>query len=127
MTVQQLRRLWRWLRNGLIGLALGSLALAGAGWVFLARSLPQTSGTIALNGLSAPARIERDERGVVHISAATLTDAFFALGFAHAQDRLFQMDFQRRIGSGRLAEILGERALATDRTLRTFGLERVSE
>ncbi len=73
-------------------------------------------------GLSAPVSIERDAFGVPTIRASTADDALFGLGYAHAQDRLWQMEFQRRIGSGRLAEILGARLVETDRFLRTIGL-----
>ena len=66
----------------------------------------------------------RDRHGIPHIYAASLEDAHFALGFVHAQDRLWQMEMNRRIGSGRLAEILGANALEADRFMRTLGLRR---
>ena len=69
----------------------------------------------------------RDRHGIPHIFAASLEDAHFALGFVHAQDRLWQMEMNRRIGSGRLAEILGAGALEADRFMRTLGLRRVAE
>src|SRR6185369_7739637 len=73
---------------------------------------------------SAPAEVVRDSYGIPHIFAANQPDAAFALGYAHAQDRLWQMEMNRRIGSGRLAEILGPGALETDRFLRTIGVRR---
>ena len=66
----------------------------------------------------------RDRHGIPHIYAASLEDAHFALGFVHAQDRLWQMEMNRRIGSGTLAEVLGPAALETDRFMRTLGLAR---
>jgi penicillin amidase len=89
--------------------------------------MPQTSGTLPLVGLQAPVAIEREPNGVVHIRAGTDLDLFFALGVAHAQDRLWQMELQRRIGAGRLAEILGPDAVDRDRYLRTWGFYRAAE
>jgi len=106
-------------------LFLGLTALAGYG--FLRQSLPKTAGEIRLAGLGASVEVLRDRHGVPHIYAASLEDAHFALGFVHAQDRLWQMEVNRRIGSGRLAEILGPAALDADRLMRTLGLRRVAE
>ena len=113
---------------------LGALALvivlvaivAGSGWIYLRTSLPQTSGTIVVNGLSAPVTITRDAHGIPTIVAKTDTDAAFALGFVHAQDRLFQMDLMRHYGAGRLAEWFGKPALPVDRFTRTLGLYRAA-
>jgi penicillin amidase len=103
-------------------------ALAAAGMVLhLRRSLPVLEGEIAVAGLSGRVEILRDPYGIPHIFAASIEDAQLALGFAHAQDRLWQMEMNRRIGSGRLAEILGPRALEADRFLRTLGVRRVAE
>ncbi|HSN20550.1 MAG TPA: penicillin acylase family protein [Usitatibacter sp.] len=104
------------------------LALVAAGaWGWLARSLPQLDGTAPAPGLSAAARIVRDVEGVPHIFAASERDGWFAMGYAHAQDRLWQMEFQRRVAQGRLSELLGERAYDVDRLMRTLGIARVSE
>lgn len=80
--------------------------------------LSQTSGTIKLSGLQKPVRVLRDEWGIAHIYAETQDDLFFAQGFVAAQDRLWQMDLWRRQGEGKLAEILGERAVERDRFAR---------
>jgi penicillin amidase len=72
-------------------------------------------------------KLNRDSRGMVHIAASQAADVYWALGFAHAQDRLWQMDFLRRVGQGRLSEILGERALPVDRVMRTLGLYRLAQ
>ncbi|HVJ10106.1 MAG TPA: penicillin acylase family protein, partial [Burkholderiales bacterium] len=69
----------------------------------------------------------RDRHGIPHIYASSLEDAHFALGFVHAQDRLWQMEMNRRIGAGRLSEVLGAAALETDRFMRTLGLRGVAE
>ena len=78
-------------------------------------------------GHAAPIRIETDARGVPTIRAQSIPDALFGLGYAHARDRLWQMEFQRRVGSGRLAEILGEGLVPADRLLRTIGFRRAAE
>src|SRR5665647_882247 len=65
---------------------------AAAGYVWLRQSLPQLDGTVTLSGLKAPVDIVRDRHGVPHIYAGSVADAYFALGFVHAQDRLWQME-----------------------------------
>jgi len=104
------------------------LALAAAaGYAWLRQSLPQIEGTVTLSGLKAPVEIVRDRHGVPHIYANSVDDAYFALGFAHAQDRLWQMEMNRRIGSGRLSEALGAATLDADKFLRTLGVRRAAE
>jgi penicillin amidase len=90
------------------------------------RPLPQVNGTLKVSGLSAPAEIIRDRWGVPHIYAQNQDDLLFAQGYVHAQDRLWQMELNRRIGHGRLAEMFGEIAFTTDRFLRTIGLSRAA-
>lgn len=90
-------------------------------------SLPKISGQLRMAGLRAPIEIIRDGWGVPHIYAANDTDVFFGQGFVHAQDRLFQMEYSRRLASGRLAEIFGRRALPVDRWMRTLTLRRIAE
>lgn len=90
----------------------------------LRASLPQTTGDLALPGLERPVRVMRDAHGVPSIIASSWHDLYMALGFVHAQDRLFQMDMQRRLGAGRLSEILGDAAAGTDRFMRTLGIYR---
>ena len=104
------------------------ITLAGAaGYAWLRQSLPQLEGTVALSGLKAPVEIVRDRHGVPHIHAGSVQDAYFALGFVHAQDRLWQMEMNRRVASGRLSEALGAATLDTDKFLRTLGVRRVAE
>jgi penicillin amidase len=102
------------------------LALAAGGYAWLRTALPKTSGEVVLQGPGAPIEISRDRDGLVRIRAQSEPDAYFALGYVHAQDRLWQMEFQRRVGAGRLAEILGRRALGTDRFMRVLGLRRLA-
>src|SRR5690606_15551117 len=84
-------------------------------------------GTIDVAGLHQPVEIVRDTDGIPHIYAANEADAYFALGFVHAQDRLFQMEMQRRVGAGRLAEAIGPAGLSTDRFMRLLGIHRLVE
>ena len=102
------------------------LAVAAA-FVYLRSSLPKVRGTLDLPGLADTVEIVRDRYAVPHIYAQTPADAYFALGFVHAQDRLWQMEFQRRVGAGRLSEVLGEATLPTDTFLRTLGVYRAAE
>ncbi len=88
------------------------------------RSLPQVNGIIFAEGLENEVIIERNRWGVPSIYGIERRDLFFAQGFVHAQDRLWQMDINRRAASGRLAEILGEEAVETDRLTRTLGFRR---
>jgi penicillin amidase len=109
-----------------IGLSAGGAALlvviVAAGWFAswrLVRGEIRT-GSIVVPGLSAPVTIARDARGVAHVSAATVDDAFFGQGYAVAADRLFQMDLLRRFVSGELSEIFGPPALDADREARVI-------
>ncbi len=120
----------RWLRRlgyGLLGLLVLALLGLGGGYVWLRGSLPRLAGELDVAGLAAPVMITRDAHAVPHIKAASLADAVFAEGFAHAQDRLWQLEFQRRLGAGRLAEVLGPAALPIDRFMRLLGLYRLAE
>ncbi len=122
-----LRNRWRLL---LSGVAATSAAVAGlnVAWRFLLRrALPQQNGRLRMKGLRQPVEIIRDQWGVPHIYAQTEHDLFFAQGFVHAQDRLFQMDTLRRVGAGRTSEIAGPSGLAMDRFARYFGWPRAAE
>ena len=77
-------------------------------------------------GIAAPVEIVRDADNIPHIFAGSRADAFYGLGYVHAQDRLWQMEFQRRIGHGRLSEIFGAATLPQDRFLRTAGFGRAA-
>ena len=95
---------------GALALLLLAAAAAGAGFLWMRGSLPVIDGERAVSGLAAPVEIVRDRHGVPHVLAASEEDALFALGYVHAQDRLWQMEMNRRIGAGRLAEVLGPAA-----------------
>ena len=95
-------------------------------YLYARRSLPLVDGSVTVAGLSAPVEIVRDADAIPHIFASTKGDALYGLGYAHAQDRLWQMEFQRRIGHGRLSEIFGAVTLPQDRFLRTVGFGRAA-
>lgn len=88
---------------------------------------PTVDGVLSVRGSDGLVEVIRDRHGVPHIFASTEHDAFFGHGFVHAQDRLFQMEGARRLATGRLAEVAGPSALASDRLLRRIGLHRVAE
>lgn len=108
----------RGLRIGLIAVAGLVLLAIAVIWLALRASLPRIEGESRLAGLTAPVVIERDAAGVPVIRGATREDVARATGYAHAQDRWFQMDLLRRTGAGELAELLGPAALDTDRRIR---------
>ncbi len=109
----------------LFALALVFVFGAALVWRFLA--LPQTTGELVLDGLDGPVRVVRDRHGIPHVFAESPRDAFRALGLLHAQDRLWQLEMNRRIVHGALAEVLGADALGNDRFLRTLGIRRNAE
>ena len=108
------------------GLAAACVLAIAGGFLWLRTSLPDLAGETRLAGLGADVELIHDRNGVPHIHAATPEDAYFALGFVHARDRLFQMDFMRRLGAGRLSEVVGSSTLQIDRTMRTLGLYRLA-
>jgi penicillin G amidase len=112
-----------------LGIALAALAvvLAIAAVWLVRRPWPQTSGEIAVAGLSAPVEVIRDEWGIPQLYAANERDLFFAQGYVHAQDRLWQMELNRHVSGGSLAELFGPAVVAADKALRTFGLRRTAE
>jgi len=105
-------------RGILLMLVLGIVA-AG---IYVWRTFPQLDGEQRLAGLAAPVTVERDASDVTHIKAATPRDTWYALGYVHAQERGWQMEFNRRVMHGTLSEVLGEATLETDKLLRTLGI-----
>lgn len=102
--------------------ALVAIAASGANGLQASEEI----STLA-RGASGSITILRDRYGVPHIRAGNEADALFGLGYIHAHDRLWQMEYQRRLGAGRLSEILGESAIATDKLFRTLGLQHAAE
>jgi penicillin amidase len=116
----------RWLRRTLIVIVVLALAAAGFAWWALRQSLPRLDGRADTAGIAAEASIERDAAGRPVITAASRTDLAFATGYAHAQDRYFQMDLARRLAAGELSELFGAVALKTDLRSRRFGFRAVA-
>lgn len=101
------------------------VVLLAAYW-FLNASKPQFQGEITVAGLEQDVEIRFDLYGIPHIYAQNEADLYFALGYVHAQDRLFQMELLRRVGAGRLAEIFGPELAPTDQFMRTIGIDEMA-
>jgi penicillin amidase len=116
----------RWLRWTVIVVAVLVSAAVGLAWWAMRQSLPQLDGAADAPALAAAASIERDAAGRPVITAASREDLAFATGYAHAQDRFFQMDLSRRLAAGELSEVFGAAALETDTRSRRFGFRAVA-
>src|SRR5215467_5120070 len=115
-----------WWQKTLVAVAgLAGLA-GGAYYMLMRRPLPKVQGEVSLQGLHEPVEVITDRYGVPHIYAQNEDDLYFAQGYIHAQERLWQMEFNRRIGAGRLSEIFGPIALEADRFCRRLGMHRAS-
>jgi penicillin amidase len=102
-------------------------AVVGGIVAWLKLSPPPTNGEVKLAGLAAPVNLAWDSNAVPHIFAGSMRDAYRTLGWVHARDRLWQMETQRRIGQGRLSELVGKLGLDYDREMRVLGLYRLAE
>lgn len=119
------------LKNILIGVIIVVIILLITSFFYtkriITKSFPKDEGEIFIDGLKEQVRIYRDEFGIPYIEANNEDDLFFALGFVHAQDRLFQMDITRRAGMGKLSEILGSKALEFDLMFRVAGFSELAK
>ena len=113
---------FRWMMRLITGLVVLSLLAGVILYYFLSRSLPDYDEDFTIAGISAPVEIVRNNDNVPHLFGATDADVFFALGFAHAQDRLWQMTLLRRTAQGRLSEMFGSRTLRIDELMRRYDL-----
>ncbi|MEN8118784.1 MAG: penicillin acylase family protein [Bacteroidota bacterium] len=104
----------------IIGLIIGS-------YIYLQTQKPDYDGELNLQGLHDKVEVYFDEWGIPHIYALNQHDAYMALGYVHAQERLFQMEMMRRVASGRLAEILGKDLVETDKFFRALGLKKAAQ
>lgn len=117
-------------RVGALGVIIGLgvlLILFLVGILYLRSAEPERHGTFRLQGLAAAVDVEWDEYAVPRVRAGSVEDAMFAQGYLHARDRLWQMDLVRRAVAGRLAEVMGEEAVASDRFMRRLGLWAAAE
>ncbi len=114
-----------WQKTFMVVAGLAGLA-GGTYYMLMRRPLPRKKGEVHLHGMHEPVEVIIDRYGVPHIYAQNEDDLFFAQGYIHAQERLWQMDFNRRIASGRLSEVFGEIAIETDRFTRRLGMHRAA-
>ncbi|MCS6855596.1 MAG: penicillin acylase family protein, partial [Elioraea sp.] len=122
-----MRAVFRWSRRLLVGLVGLVVILAAAIVAAFRLTLPPERNEVAIPGLASPVEITLGPHGIPWIRAASAEDAFAALGYVHARDRLFQMDLMRRGGAGRLAEVIGPMGLRLDRFSRLLGLAAKAE
>ncbi len=115
-----------WQKTALTAAGIAGVAGAayGAYYAFTHRPLPKTKGKLHLQGLHEPVEVLTDSYGVPHIYAHNEDDLYFAQGYMHAQERLWQMEVNRRVGSGQLSELFGPIAVETDRFCRRLGMHR---
>ncbi len=116
----------RFLRGLFKLVSLFVLLIIICGWIYSTVSQPQYSGELKLNHLSNEVTVYFDDIGVPHINAQNQKDAYIALGYVHAQDRLWQMELMRRIASGRLSEILGKDLVSLDQFFTGLGIEEAA-
>lgn len=113
---------FQWLLRIASGLVILSVLAVMLIYFLASRSLPTYDKSLAVAGLSAPIEIVRNNANVPHVFGDTDEDVFFGLGYAHAQDRLWQMMTMRRTVQGRLSEVFGPRTLDIDKLMRRFDL-----
>ena len=117
----------KWFGRAMVALVCLALVAGGVLMVQMQRSLPKLDGSLSLPGLKAPVEVSRDAADVTHIQAASAQDAWRALGFVHAQERGWQLEFNRRLMRGELSEILGPATLGTDKLMRTLGIMQAAK
>lgn len=113
-----------WFIAALVVIAAAALIFVN---VYIGKSKPVIEGNVQLAVLDEDVTVTRDENGVPHVDAKSDADLYRAQGYVHAQDRLFQMDLARRQASGRLSEVVGAKAIDTDKQFRTFSLRNAAE
>jgi penicillin G amidase len=115
------RLLSRLIQLAIVLLTLVLVVVMVFGAITTQRGWPQTSGVVSLAGLHGQVQVVRDQNGILEITADDPHDLFMAQGYAHAQERMWQMEISRRIGAGRLSELFGSSTVDTDRYVRTLG------
>ena len=117
----------KWFKTILLGfIGLLALILLGLG-TYIWRSMPSLGGNLQATGLEQSVQVQRDASDVTHILAQTQNDAAFALGYVHAQERSWQLEFNRRLMHGELSEFIGQPTLETDKLMRTLGIIRAAK
>jgi penicillin amidase len=115
-----------WFKRVLLGLPCCCL-IAAAAAIYIYRASPALDGELRVAGLLGPVAVARDPADVTHIKAQSPRDAWFTLGYVHAQERGWQLEFNRRVMHGELSEVFGPATLETDKLLRTLGVVRAAE
>ena len=118
---------FRWLLRIAGGLVVLVLLVVAGIYYFLSRSLPDYDRSVTVVGIDAPVEIVRDHSNVPHIFGASDADVYFGLGFAHAQDRLWQMTMMRRTAQGRLSELFGASTVGIDSYIRRLDVYRLAQ
>lgn len=116
-----------WIKRFFWLFLLLALVLAAAAATYISRTFPALDGELKVSGLLAPVSVARDGADVTHIKAQSPRDAWMALGYVHAQERGWQLEFNRRVMHGDLSEVLGEATLDTDKLMRTLGIMEAAE
>jgi penicillin amidase len=119
-------KIFKWLMRGFITILVLGIIAVSLSYYFASRSLPDYNASINVDGVNGPIEIVRDSSNVPHIFAKDDNDIYFGLGYAHAQDRLWQMTMLRRTAQGRLSEVFGETTLSIDDFIRRLDLYRLS-
>ena len=127
MSEMLVRRRFVWLKWIMLVMAFLLLALTVGIGVYVARAFPALDGELKAPGLKAPVSVTRDAADVTHIKAQSPLDAWFAIGYVHAQERGWQLEFNRRVMRGELSEAFGAATLETDKLLRTLGIMQAAE
>lgn len=117
----------RWIKRGMWAVLALLVVLGFALGLYVQRSLPQLDGQLRLSVLKAPVEIKRDASDVTHVIAQSPLDAMRAIGYVHAQERGWQLDFNRRIMRGELSALLGPATLETDKLMRTLGIRQAAQ
>lgn len=117
----------RWLLRALLAIVLLALLGFGAFQIYVLKSIAPMNGHLQLNGLSAAVEIKRDASDVTHVHAQNPIDAWRAIGYVHAQERGWQLAFNRQVMHGELSEWLGEPSLETDKLMRTLGIIKAAQ
>jgi len=117
-----MERVFVWLMRITLGVAAVAGLLVSFAYFFLSRSLPDYSKTVEFSHITEEIEIVRDTANVPHIFGKNDQDTLFALGYVHAQDRLWQMTMLRRTAQGRLSELFGAETLTVDMVVRRLGI-----
>jgi penicillin amidase len=107
-----------WIKKTAVALVAGALLVGAGAAIYVQRTFAVMDGQLQVAGLGQPVKVQRDAADVTHVSAQSPQDAWFAMGYVHAQERTWQLEFNRRVMHGQLSEVFGEATLETDKLMR---------